>query len=201
MKTLILSLLVVLLAVPPLFGASTDEVKKISKEKITKVISLLRDKSLSKEARNENILKEVNPLLDFDQMAKLSLGKKHWLGMNPEQRQRFLNLFVERLQESYLEKLDLYTDEDVVVEDAVQVKSRIHVTTQLVTKDDKKEMIYKFYQTKTSGWMVYDVEILGVSVVQTYRSQFEGLLKDTDYEGLLARLGTKGGIVISTDRK
>ena len=53
-------------------------------------------------------------------------------------------MFVERLKLSYLEKLDLYTDEEVVVDEARKTKkNRVEVLTYLVTKDDKKEMIYK----------------------------------------------------------
>ena len=80
-------------------------------------------------------------------------------------------MFVERLKLSYLEKLDLYTDEEVVVDEArLTKKKRVEVLTYLVTKDDKKEMIYKLYKTKKKGWMVYDVDVLGVSIVQTAHS-------------------------------
>ena len=118
----------------------------------------------------------VNPLFDFKVMARNSLGRKHWVNMTRAQKKEFLDLFVKRLQESYLEKLDLYTDENVVIENATQVKKRIHVLTRLVSKTDKKDMVYKFWKSKRRGWGVYDIVILGVSVVQTYRSQFNGLL-------------------------
>ncbi|GIT08339.1 MAG: hypothetical protein CM1200mP30_19690 [Pseudomonadota bacterium] len=48
-------------------------------------------------------------------------------------------------------------------------------------------MIYKLYKTKKKGWMVYDVDVLGVSIVQTYRSQFSGVLKKETMEQLMER--------------
>ena len=50
--------------------------------------------------------------------------------------------------------------------------------------------MYKFYNAKESGWLIYDLDILGVSIVQTYRSQFGGLLENGTFEDLLKRLET-----------
>ena len=169
-----------------------DEVKEIramTKEKVDLVINILKDKSLSKNEKKEGILETIDGLFDFSLMARLSLGKKHWKSLSKEKRKEFSELFVERLKLSYLEKLDLYTDEEVVVDEARKTKkNRVEVLTYLVTKDDKKEMIYKLYKTKKKGWMVYDVDVLGVSIVQTYRSQFSGVLKKETMEQLMERM-------------
>ncbi len=173
-----------------------DEVKEIramTKEKVDIVINILKDKSLSKNEKKEGILETIDGLFDFSLMARLSLGKKHWKSLTKEKRNEFSELFVERLKLSYLEKLDLYTDEEVVVDEARKTKkNRVEVLTYLVTKDDKKEMIYKLYKTKKKGWMVYDVDVLGVSIVQTYRSQFSGVLKKETMEQLMERMRSAG---------
>ena len=173
-----------------------DEVKEIramTKEKVDIVINILKDKSLSKNEKKEGILETIDGLFDFSLMARLSLGKKHWKSLSKEKRKEFSELFVERLKLSYLEKLDLYTDEEVVVDEARKTKKkRVEVLTYLVTKDDKKEMIYKLYKTKKKGWMVYDVDVLGVSIVQTYRSQFSGVLKKETMEQLMERMRSAG---------
>ena len=173
-----------------------DEVKEIramTKEKVDIVINILKDKSLSKNEKKEGILETIDGLFDFSLMARLSLGKKHWKSLRKAKRKEFSELFVERLKLSYLEKLDLYTDEEVVVDEArMTKKNRVEVLTYLVTKDDKKEMIYKLYKTKKKGWMVYDVDVLGVSIVQTYRSQFSGVLKKETMEQLMERMRSAG---------
>ena len=173
-----------------------DEVKEIramTKEKVDIVINILKDKSLSKNEKKEGILDTIDGLFDFSLMARLSLGKKHWKSLSKAKRKEFSDLFVERLKLSYLEKLDLYTDEEVVVDEArMTKKNRVEVLTYLVTKDDKKEMIYKLYKTKKKGWMVYDVDVLGVSIVQTYRSQFSGVLRKETMEQLMERMRSAG---------
>ena len=167
----------------------------MTKEKVDIVINTLKDNSLSKEEKKDAILNTVDGLFDFDRMAKLSLGKKYWKSLSKDARKEFSKLFVERLKQSYIDKLDLYTDEEVVVDEArLTKKKRVEVLTYLVTKDDKKEMIYKLYKTKKKGWMVYDVDVLGVSIVQTYRSQFSGVLKKETMEQLMERMRSAGDL-------
>ena len=172
-----------------------SDIRAMTKEKVDIVINILKDKSLSKNEKKEGILKTIDGLFDFNLMARLSLGKKHWKSLSKAKRKEFSELFVERLKLSYLEKLDLYTDEEVVVDEArMTKKKRVEVLTYLVTKDDKKEMIYKLYKTKKKGWMVYDVDVLGVSIVQTYRSQFSGVLKKETMEQLMERMRSAGDL-------
>lgn len=187
MRVLLILITLTMMITFPVMADDRKDVKTIVRERIDVVIQLLKRKDISKPERNQKIIDTVVPIFDFKRMAKLSLGKKHWKSAKRDQRKEFSDLFVTRLQESYLEKLDLYTDEEVIVEEAKKVKKRIYVVTHLVTKDDKKEMIYKFYKTK-NGWKVYDVEILGVSIVQTYRSQFSGVLQSNTFEQLLDKL-------------
>ena len=172
-----------------------SDIRAMTKEKVDIVINILKDKSLSKNEKKEGILETIDGLFDFNLMARLSLGKKHWKSLSKAKRNEFSELFVERLKLSYLEKLDLYTDEEVVVDEArMTKKKRVEVLTYLVTKDDKKEMIYKLYKTKKKGWMVYDVDVLGVSIVQTYRSQFSGVLKKETMEQLMERMRSTGDL-------
>jgi phospholipid transport system substrate-binding protein len=195
------SLIIALLLLQPVFADEIAGVKKMAAQSINAFIDHIRDKTLDKETRNEKIIAAISPMFDFSQMAKLSMGKKNWSLMNPGQRKEFNELFAIRLQESFLEKLDLYTDEEVVVDQARQVKSRIHVRSYVVSKDNKIEMIYKFYKKKNQGWKVYDVEIMGVSTVQTYRSQFAGVLKNQSIDDLLKKLRQTGEITVPDIKK
>ena len=172
------------------FGQADEaaEITKMTKEKVNNIITYLRDTSLEKETRNKQIIAEVNTIFDFNLMAQLSLGKQ-WKKTKKRQRKEFVKVFVKRIQQSYLEKLDLYTDEEVIIGDAKQTKKkRAVLTTYLVSEDDKKEMIYKFRKHKKRGWLVYDVNILGVSFIQTYRSQFSGVLKNKSMDELIEDL-------------
>jgi len=191
-RTLI-SFFAVFFAAATLSADEVSEIQAMTKEKVDLVIQTLKDTSLSKKEKKEGILKTIDGLFDFNLMARLSLGKKNWKALSKAKRKEFSMLFVERLKQSYLDKLDLYTDEEVVVGEAkLTKKNRVEVLTYLITKDDKKEMTYKLYKSKKKRWMVYDVDVLGVSIVQTYRSQFSGILKKESMEQLMERMRSSG---------
>ena len=192
---LIITIIFLFLGSNLIFADEVSKIREMTKEKVDIVINTLKDQSLNKDEKKEAILKTVDGLFDFPRMAKLSLGKKHWKSLSKGDRKEFSKLFVEKLKQSYLDKLDLYTDEEVVVDDAkLKKKKRVEVLTYLVSKDDKMEMKYKLYKSRKKRWLVYDVEVLGVSIVQTYRSQFSGFLKKNSMDDLMNRLRSPEGL-------
>ena len=50
------------------------------------------------------------------------------------------------------------------------------------------EIIYKFYKTSSNDWLIYDVDILGVSIIQAYRTQFADALAKESFEKLMEKL-------------
>lgn len=190
--TICAALLLLALCCPAYADEDSDFVRSLVKEKIDRVTALIQDKSADKKTRNDRIIALVTPILDFEFMAKLSLGRKHWKSFSKSQREEFSSLFVRQLQESFLEKLDLYTDERVSYGKAKRIKNKIEVETLLISKDAKYDIVYKFYKSKKSGWQGYDIVILGVSVVQTYRSQFDSAIKKGGIEALLEKMKQKG---------
>lgn len=168
-----------------------NEVRELLKTKIDSVTVLLQDKTLDRALRDNQIIDIVTPLFDYQTMAKLSLGKKYWPNLSDEKRQAFSDLFITRLQESYLSKLDLYSDEKVVFGEPQMNGKKLKLPSTLVAKQNRIEMLYKFYRSD-SGWKIYDVEIGGVSIIQTYRSQFGEVLGAGNIDDLLAKLKTNG---------
>jgi phospholipid transport system substrate-binding protein len=124
-------------------------------------------------------------------MAKLSLGKKHWSQFNSKQRSEFTSLFTELFQDFYVDKLDLFSDENVLFQPPVLVnEKKVQIPTVLLSKGKKYSMLYKMAKTK-NGWRIYDVEIEGVSLIHTYRSQYNHVLKSGEIEDLLTKMREK----------
>jgi len=121
-------------------------------------------------------------------MAKLSIGKEHWSKFNAKQRAEFINLFTEQFQSFYIDKLDLFSDEEVIFKPAIVVKKKkVQVPTVLISKGKEYSILYKMSRTKT-GWKIYDIAIEGVSLIHTYRSQYNHILKSGKVEDLLAKM-------------
>lgn len=129
----------------------------------------------------------VGPIIDFGLMAKLTLGKDNWSRFNEKQRIEFVDLFVKRLENSYLEKSSLYCCVDVSYKPAFKQGNKVYVPIEVEAKDKPLEMLYKFYYSK-QGWQAYDVEVNGVSLIKSYQSQFSEVLKNGTPEDLLINL-------------
>jgi phospholipid transport system substrate-binding protein len=164
-----------------------NDPNELLRSKWDAVVSVLQNKDIEQKEKESEISKIVNPSFDFPLMAKLALGKKNWLKLNQQQREKFAQLFVERLSASYREKITLYTDEKVSFKPSVQKKKTTYVPIELVSKDKTIAMLYKL--RKADGcWKIYDVEIEGISILLTYRSQFDDILRHGTVEELLSRL-------------
>ncbi len=168
-----------------------DNIEAQMENAIDKVLMILKDSNLAKERKAEEIINLMNPIFDYELMSRLSLGKQ-WNLLPQEKKDDFIKVFTEKLKNSYVEKLDLYTDELVETLGKDQPKAnRIILKTQLVGKEEKYQINYKFYEKSENSWLIYDVDLLGVSIIQTYRKQFSGFLKDKTFDELLSFLKDK----------
>jgi len=151
------------------------------------VVLILQNKDIDQKDKEKQISKIVIPMFDFPLMAKLALGRKHWPKFTPPQREKFTRLFTERLERSYSEKIALYKDETVLFKPKMQKKKTIYIPSELRYQDKKVAMLYKLRKV-AKRWKIYDVEIQGVSILLTYRSQFDEILSRGTVEDLLSRL-------------
>ncbi len=151
------------------------------------VFTVLQNKDLEEDAKCEKVEEIVTPMFDFKRMAKLSLGRKYWPDLSREDQEKFTNLFLERLRQSYLNKLTVYTDERIIYDSPVAVKKKVHVPTHLISKSKKISMLYKLYLSNNT-WKIYDVEIQGVSIIRSYRAQFNEILQKGTFEDLLRKM-------------
>ena len=196
MRYFFAAIVCLLLSTPPALADSPDDVRELLKVKIDAVMVLLQNRSLDKSERNKQIIDIITPVFDYPTMAKLSLGKKYWPTLSEEKQTAFSELFIKRLEDSYLDKLDRYSDEEILFAEPQEKGKQVHQPTTLVSKGSRIDMLYKFYRS-AAGWKIYDVEIGGVSVIQTYRSQFDGVLKDGSIDVLLEKLSSDGSFVIA----
>ncbi len=187
MKSLLYAVLSLFILSQTVMADDISSAEKVLKSKLDAVFVVLQKNDLEQETKNNEIIEIVTPMFAFSLMAKLSLGKKYWSGLTKEYKKKYTDLFVKRLKEAYLEKLNLYTNEIIVYRAPVQVKKKIHIPTELISKDNKINMLYKLYKSK-SGWKIYDIEIQGVSIISTYRSQFAEVMSTGTIDDLLLKL-------------
>ncbi len=172
----------------PLLAIEEQAIESTMQQKIDEITEILKHKDMVKDQRDDKIISIIDPIFDFNLMGKLSLGKKTYKTISSAQKEIFNTLYNKKIRASYIEKIDLYSDEKVVTKKMKKVKSRIHLPVIIINDGEENELLYKFYHSKKEGWLVYDLDVLGVSLVQTYRQQFAEVLKEHDFNELLKRL-------------
>ena len=151
------------------------------------VIKVLQTKDIDQKLKEKVIDKIISPIFDFTLMGKLALGRTHWPKLTQPQRKKFIQLFAKRLKDSYREKISLYTDEKALLNPAIRKKKAIFIPMQLMSKDKKIDILYKLRKVDKC-WKIYDVEIQGVSIILTYRSQFNDILHKGTVEDIFSQL-------------
>lgn len=165
----------------------TNVVKNLLKERFDDIIPTLENKDLDDETKKGIIEDIVKPIFDFPLMSKLALGRASWMAMAKEDQERFSELFTKILKQAYFSKILGYADEDIIIEGSDQVEKKVYIFTFIVSKDEKTSVLWKFYQSDT-GWKVYDIEVEGVSLIQTYRSQFTESLQEMTVKELMVKM-------------
>lgn len=192
MKLLFKSILVLILLAGQAF-ALKEEVTKVEanfSKKVDEVIKIVQNKSLSEDARNDEIIKTLRVIFDFELMAKLSLGKKVWISLDKEKRVEFIELYVQRMENSYSSKLNSYKNETIDIEKVVQNNNRIKIFTKVRSKHESLEVVYKLYKPKKKkegkeDWLIFDVEIIGISILKADKAQFKDYLKRNSIDDLM----------------
>jgi phospholipid transport system substrate-binding protein len=177
------------------YALQEDKILSIMTDKINKATQILQNQHMDKNHKQKDIFDIFDAVFDYELMAKLSLGKQ-WNMLESQQQKLFTQSFEQRLKASYIDKLYLYTNQKIIVKDMIKPKdNRIEVIMHILGEKETFEVIYKFYKNGTSDWFIYDVNILGISIIQTYRNQFVGVLQKETFEELIQRLNKVEAVI------
>lgn len=171
-------------------GIPADHVRSTAE----KVLTILHDPQLKSEAkkkeRSELLKQTIYPRFDFSEMAKRSLGAQ-WQKRSAEEQRKFVELFTEVLEGAYVDTIESYSGEKIVVGKEAQDKNFAEVNTKIVTgKGEEVSVDYKLHQA-SGDWKIYDVVVENISLVSNYRSQFNRVIAQSSYEELLRRMTAK----------
>jgi phospholipid transport system substrate-binding protein len=147
----------------------------------------------SAERRRVEIRRVADSLFDFTEMSRRALGR-HWTDRTAAERAEFVRLFTDLIARSYIGKIDRYAGEAVAYTGEHVDGDEASVRSQVVTaKGSQIPLEYRLHRVNDS-WSAYDVLIENVSLVGTYRSQFDRIIKAESFADLLRRLREKGQV-------
>lgn len=147
----------------------------------------------SVERRRVEIRRAADSLFDFTEMSRRALGR-HWTDRTVAERDEFVRLFTDLIARSYIGKIDRYAGETIAYTGERVEGDEASVRSQVVTaKGSQIPVEYRLHRID-ENWTAYDVFIENVSLVGTYRSQFDRIIKAGSFADLLQRLREKGQV-------
>lgn len=141
--------------------------------------------------RRGEIMNIVSEYFNFEEMAQRALGRP-WKEQTPDKRQEFAQLFKQLLFNTYINRLENYTDSSVhVFYDSEQLEGDYAlVKTHILSQGGSLSIDYRLHCIG-GQWKVYDVIVEGISFVDNYRSQFASILTNQSFDSLLRKLREK----------
>ncbi len=180
-------------------GLATDQLKGA----IDRVVKTLDDPAYKGEdkapARRRAVRKVANDIFDFGEIARRSLAR-HWQPLTDKQREEFVMLFADLLERSYISKIELYGGEKILYTGERVEGDQASVATRIITKNGTDVPIDYRMLKRGDRWLVYDVNIEGVSLVSNYRTQFNKIIQTASYNDLVQKMRTKQDELVSADQ-
>lgn len=171
-------------------GVPTDQIR----ETTDKILAILSDPDLKAperlKERNRQVRQTVDERFDWEEMSRRTLARQ-WSKRTEAERREFVQLFGNLLEKTYMEKVGNYSGEKVLYEGETLDGDHGSVQVKILTKNGVEIPVAYKVLNKSGKWLIYDIVIEGVSLVNNYRSQFNSMLSSGSFETLLEKLKAK----------
>jgi phospholipid transport system substrate-binding protein len=134
---------------------------------------------------------KVMPHVNFTRMTASAVGRA-WRQATPEQQKRLQDEFKTLLVRTYAGALSQVKDQSVAVKPlrGNPADAEVIVRTEVIGRGDPIQLDYRLEKT-ANGWRIYDLNVLGVWLVETYRSQFAQEITARGIDGLITALAER----------
>jgi phospholipid transport system substrate-binding protein len=193
-QNLVLSLFAFILGFLPAAGITQELgpeelVKKVTSDVLETIKS---DKQLAAGDRRKALQlaeQKVLPHIDFAEAARLATGKA-WNTATPEQREQITSLFRSMLVRIYSNAIDVYRGQTMRT---LPVRlpanaTEVVVRNQYVKQGQPPVPVEYSMRKGDGGWKIYDISVEGVSLVLTYRAEFESITRNGGVDALVKKL-------------
>ena len=158
------------------------------RERIDRAVGILEDSALKTDppARRAALRSVAGEIFDFAEITRRAMGP-HWQKLTPAERDELVLLLTAQMERAYMGRIEQYSGGRItwvgesVEGDLATVKTRFLATSGEIPVD------YRLARTG-DRWLAYDVSIEGVSLVSSYRAQFNKIIQTSSTQGLVERL-------------
>jgi len=174
-------------------GSSPDGlVKSVSNDVLD---SVKADKSIQSGDLKKVIAlvdQKVMPYVDFQRMTSSAVGR-YWRQATPDQQKRLQDEFKLLLVRTYSGALSQVSQEQTIELKPMRSQptdTEVVVRTEIRGKGDPIQLDYRLEKAGDS-WKIYDVNVLGVWLVENYRNSFAQEIGANGIDGLIGKLAER----------
>lgn len=182
----LLGLLMLSVALP--LWAASDPTEQI-RETVDSILAVLQNSQFSAIEKREQVESLVLKRFDFKVMSKYTLAT-NWKKATAQQQEQFQELFAQLLRNTYLNRIDAYSNEKVIYQRQRIKNNKAEVDTLVVSGNSEIPIRYRLY-LKGDLWLTYDVIIEEVSLVNNYRTNYKSIISKDGIDGLLIQMSEK----------
>jgi len=187
--------LIALLIAVPAFAQALGPEELVRKMTADVLDSVKADKQLQAGDRKKALAlaeKMILPHVDFREATQLAVGKA-WYSATPAQQAQIVEEFRAMLVRIYSNAIDVYRGQTMRVLPVRMPAGATDVTVRNQYLSEGRPPVPVEYAMKKTeqGWKIYDITVEGVSLVLTYRSEFENITRSSGVDGLIKRLQQK----------
>jgi phospholipid transport system substrate-binding protein len=157
------------------------------------VMKVLESRTMTAPERLEAVRAVASEAFDVSETAQRALGL-HWQQRTPAERQEFVQIFRSLLEQTYLSKIGEFGGERIKYVSERIDGDRAIVRAVVVTKNGTEIPVESRLLQKADRWLIYDVLIENISLIASYRSQFDRVIRTASYPELIRRLKTHGSL-------
>ncbi|WP_374429617.1 MlaC/ttg2D family ABC transporter substrate-binding protein [Ideonella dechloratans] len=138
---------------------------------------------------------KVMPVVDFQRMTASAVGR-YWRTATPDQKKRLQDEFKTLLVRTYAGALSQVRDQTVALKPlrAAPTDTEVVVRTEIRGRGDPIQLDYRLEKDGDS-WRIYDVNVLGVWLVEQYKNSFAQEINASGIDGLITKLAEKNKAV------
>jgi phospholipid transport system substrate-binding protein len=175
-------------------GPPTDQLRAYTDQ----VLKVMDNPALTLPERRAAVRKIASEVFDVSETAQRALGV-HWQQRTPAEREEFVKLFANLLEQTYISRIDEYGGERITYVGEQIDGNRAVVRARIVTRKGTEVPVESRLLRHGDHWLIYDILIANLSLISNYRAQFDRVIRTASYEELVKRLQNRVDLLIDKE--
>lgn len=185
-------LILIIVAITGMLNAgivAADTPQQTIESLVENALVILDNETLNWQEKKTEIRSVILNGVDLPSMSQRILSK-NWKKTSEEQRERFIQLFTDLLETTYIDRIEGYSDQRMeIVRERIK-GGRAIVDTLFITKKKQIPINYKLTLNEEK-WLIFDIVIEEVSLVSNFRETYSDIIMKDGIDGLLTRMEEK----------